>query len=99
MAQLVLPLTNDGELEVTTDIGVVLKVRSYYNPSAPGWYVDLYDESEELLVAGVALVTGIDLLRQFPTLDMGPLVLAVTGGGDGQGPEDLGTVAQLMAVV
>lgn len=67
----IIPLTSAGSRRISvplgTDIGVIT-FRTYWNPLAPCWYVDLLDENDVMLAAGLAMVPRINIIRYDPVL-------------------------------
>ena len=87
----ILPLNNTPARRVTSSFaGQIVTTRTYYNETDGGWFADFYDVNLNPIVLGRALVPGIDLIRQFPDLDLGNLAYRITDNGDGQGFSDLG---------
>jgi hypothetical protein len=72
------------------------RLRFKWNGPANCWVVDVLDVAGNPVVAGLAVVTGADLLEQFGHLDLGGQLIAQTAhdtdavptfsnlGGDGQ---------------
>lgn len=78
--------------------GVTYRLRFTYNDAQDGcWVLDIGDAEGALLVAGIPLVTGIDLLAQHAHLDFGGGLYLVTDRGAGEVPgyADLGVTARL----
>lgn len=76
----IIPLTNDPDRKLTIELGDnLLNLRTYYNPTVPGWYMDI--EGHAL---GLALVPYINVLQQSPELTrtLGQFRLFVDGGAD-----------------
>lgn len=60
-----------------------------YNEIAQYWSMNIYDNSQVLLLAGIALVTGLNLLRQFQYLGIGSLyILNASGIASPNFPDD-----------
>jgi len=93
MITLKLPVTSDGARTFTSEIdGVAFRFRTYLN-RLDGWYIDIYDNLENAIVQGVALNTGIDILRQFTGNSFGhELEYYTSDGSSGEGVEDLGKI-------
>lgn len=61
-----------------------------------GWHLDLYDEESELIIGGIPLVIGIDLLAQHQYLGLGHLTATIDGGRTSDPTfEDLGSIVHL----
>ncbi len=95
-----LPLTNDGCRIVTTQVDdTYFKFRTYYN-RMDGWYIDIYNSDEEVIVEGIKLVPGIDLMRQFTGNDFGhEMYYIVSDGSDGDGSDDLGEIGTVQCLI
>ena len=70
---------------VPQDFGIVLASVSYncrlqWNTVALCWVLDIYDQNDNLLVGGIPLITGADLLAQYSYLDFGGQLIAQTDG-------------------
>jgi hypothetical protein len=75
-----IPLFSDPRWELQTDLsGRRYTFRISYNTRQDAWTVSILDVNGELLVAGLRLVPGIDMLKKFrassPGLPPGELVL------------------------
>lgn len=91
-----LSVTSDGSRTFTSQVGdTYYKFRTYYN-RLDGWYVDIWDNDSNIIVEGVKLNVGIDLMRQFTGNDFGNELYYVTSdGSDGDGSEDLGDIGSV----
>lgn len=95
-----IPLNNTPSRRLTTTFASkIVTIRTYYNQTDNGWFVDFYDINQVPIVLGRALVPGIELLRQFPDLDLGQLAYIVSDDNEGQLFEALGISAQLISRV
>jgi hypothetical protein len=67
---------------------------------AAGWIMDVMDSGGAALLSGVPLVTGVNLLRQYPQLGIdGALVVATDKGApDEPTKTNLGTYSHLIFV-
>lgn len=96
----IIPTTSDGARRITLDLGGDLGLftfRTYYNYLADMWFLDLLDADDTVILAGMALPPGIDILRAHTNIDdIGELRVADTGGTNNATPESLGTDAQLV---
>jgi hypothetical protein len=64
-----------------------------FNEIAEYWVLDIFDGNNNLLLSGVPLVTGLNLLRQYQYLGIGSIyLLNITGVNiDSPNSADLGT--------
>jgi len=70
-----------------------------YNQRADRWFMDILDNEENVLLAGIPLLTGRDLIGRFknPSLPPGWLVVMDTTGNDNSpGRNDLGVTCPLL---
>ena len=66
-----LPFTSDGSRRVTVRFQVGFRTHiflTYRNASTGKWLMDVFDEDENRLLAGISLLTGFNLLRAHPTV-------------------------------
>lgn len=97
MAQ-ILPVNSTGDRSIQCLLGAnLLTIRTYWNPTVPGWYMDITDSFGTVLAAGAALVPEVNALAYDLTLTRlyGQFRVFTTDGGENATPESLGTVAQL----
>ncbi|HEM8999478.1 TPA: hypothetical protein U2T46_001523 [Burkholderia cenocepacia] len=67
-----IPLTPDPQTFTVTLSGVIYQLTVQYRAvGGTGWILDVADASGNLLVSGIPLVTGTDLLGQFGYLGFG----------------------------
>lgn len=45
-----------------------------------GWFLDIYSNNKTLLVAGIPLITGVDLLAPYTDLGFSGVLIAATDG-------------------
>jgi len=57
--------------ECTLD-GVRVRIAAQYNATDGGWYLDILDLADVPIVAGIALVPGVDLLQPYRHLPVPP---------------------------
>jgi hypothetical protein len=76
-----LPLQNYAQFFSVTLNGLIYNFRTYWNsqPDA-GWVMDIADQNNNSLVQGIALVTGVDILRQYHYLGIAGQIYVVTKG-------------------
>jgi hypothetical protein len=94
-----IPLSPDNQLfriqlaETTYTLRVIWR-------DAAGWILDVMDSSGAALLSGVPLVTGVNLLEQYPQLGIdGALVVATDKGApDEPTKTNLGTYSHLIFV-
>jgi len=66
-----IPLTTDPEQLFRCAVnGVPYNWRVLYNARAECWAIDLRDENENLLVADVRILGGVDLFQQYPDIPL-----------------------------
>lgn len=72
---------------------------AYADAPDGGWFMDISDAAGNPLVCGVPLVTGIDLLGQYPDLGLNGSLYVISDGADRQivpGYADLGVTSHLL---
>ena len=82
--------------------GVTYQMRiAYADAPDGGWFLDLADRSGNSIVAGVPLVTGVDLMKQYAYLGLGFHLYVATDGAPELVPtfEDLGVTSRLFVEV
>lgn len=69
-----------------------------YNEIAQYWAMSIYDSNQNLLVAGIPLVTGLNTLRQYQYLGIGSIYIVNTGASTEDYPDDtnLGSAFQMI---
>ncbi len=99
----VLPLSAIGGLTKTFELGGVnaaftVSVTTSYNYTTGVWSIDLTDSADNVLLAGLALVPGYDLLARFPDVGVlvGGLVLIELNPDDHRSVDSLGGNTQLL---
>ena len=78
--------------------GTAYNVRLTYDIAQEGcWVLDIGDANGALLVAGIPLVTGVDLLAQYAYLGFGGSLVVTTDRGAGEVPtfDGLGVTSHL----
>lgn len=76
----IIPLTSDPDRTFDVELGGnLLTLRTYYNPTVPGWYMDV-----EGVAKGLALVPFADVFESSPELQrtIGQMRLIVSDGAD-----------------
>ena len=94
-----IPLTPDNQ-QFTTQISNVTYTNRTLWRDAVGWDIDLRDSAGTDIIAGIPLVTGVDLLAQYQHLGLGFALWVVC---DAEGQEyptktDLGSGSHLYAI-
>lgn len=87
----IIPLTSDPDRTFDVELGGnLLTLRTYYNPTVPGWYMDV-----EGVAKGLALVPFADVFEASPELQrtIGQMRLMSLDGADVV--TDLGSLNQL----
>lgn len=94
-----IPLTADNQTFSITLNGNALTMRIVWRDSM-GWVLDLRNSSDEDLIAGIPLVTGIDLLAQYSSLGLGFSLAVACDDPSVEYPTQtgLGTTSHLYAV-
>lgn len=60
---LIIPVNNVGDRRIQVLLGSnLLTIRTYWNPTVPGWYMDLSDSAGAVIALGLALVPSINVL-------------------------------------
>jgi hypothetical protein len=83
-----------------SDVTYIFTFR-FRNPGLPGtggtWVLDIGDEFDTPLVCGIPLVTGADLLAQYPYLGFGGGMIVISNGDKAAVPtfDNLGTDSHL----
>ena len=94
-----IPLTPDNQYFQVSLGGVNYSLRIVWRDVA-GWIMDVSDQAGNSILSGVPLVTGVDLLEQYPELGMpGAMVVLI----DNEAPEyptetNLGVYSHLIFV-
>lgn len=81
--------------------GVTYQMRLTYDIAQDGcWILDIGGADGSLLVAGIPLVSGVDLLAQYAYMDFGGALICTTDRGAGEVPtfDGLGVTSHLYFV-
>lgn len=92
--------SNPTIFEIDLD-GVAYAMRMTYNEAQEGcWILDVADADRNLILAGVPMVSGVDLLAPYRYLGFTGSLLVTTDRGAGEVPkfDDFGAVAHLFYV-
>ena len=98
MAVYEIPLSPQPQRMTIALAGTTYRFRFHYaNVDQGGWLLDIGDSNGNPLVAGIPLVTGADLLAQFPDLGFGGKLFVLSDGDPGAVPtyDDLGVTSHL----
>lgn len=92
-----IPLS-EGCQRFTVDLGerTLTLVLIYRYADLGGWYLDIYDDENELLIGGIPLVIGRDLLEQYQHMGLGHLTASLDGGSTSDPTyEEMGSTVHL----
>lgn len=76
---------------------MLLTLRTFWNASRPGWFLDVFDASDVPLARGLTLVPGVNLFSSLPQLTrtVGQLRVLTSDGGDVPTDDGLGVIGRL----
>jgi hypothetical protein len=99
MNYFILPLVPSGEGHFKFDLGntsVELVIR--FNYTIKAWSLDILDSNSNLLIAGLLMFPGFDLLTWYSDMQVlvGGLLVVEQTPGNYQLPEQLGSTVQLL---
>lgn len=63
------PLINSPQLFSITLSNIDYNIKVVWNDIAQCWVIDFYDANQTLILSGVPLVTGVNLLEPYPDLN------------------------------
>lgn len=100
MAVVEIPLVPQPQKFAVDLAGTSYFMRLTWDEAGAFWALDLADNGGALLLAGVPLVTGSDLLAQYAYLDIGGSLILTTDRGAGEVPayDALGVTSHLYFV-
>ncbi len=101
MAVVEIPLTPSAQSFTITLGEVPYRMRLIYNDAEEGgWTLDIGDQGGTILLAGIPLVPGVDLLAQHAHMDWPGALVVTTDRDAGEAPtfEELGTTSHLYFV-
>jgi hypothetical protein len=96
-----IPFVNTNQTFNITLSGKNLLVTCNWNQELPAWVVSIQDAAtQEYLIAGVALVTGVNLFRQFYYTGIRNVLVVYTNGDPSQIPtfDSLGNESQVLYI-
>ena len=98
MSVVEIPLSSQAQVFTITLAGVVYNFRVTFNAADEGgWTLDIGDQAGVMILAGLPLVTGVDILAQHAHLGFGGALFVSTDRGAGEAPtyEGLGLTSHL----
>lgn len=101
MSVVEIPLTPQAQSFTTTLGATTYSMRVTWNAADEGgWILDIGTEAGALLIAGIPMVTGTDLLAQYGYLGFGGRLFVTTDRGAGETPtyQGLGITSHLYFV-
>jgi hypothetical protein len=96
----VIPLQSVAQTFSISLNAVTYNIRTFWNSQAQGWFMDISDANQNLLIGGLPFTTGDDLLSQFAYLGIGGELYVGTPGNPLAAPTqtNLGTGSKLYFV-
>lgn len=94
----IIPVDSTGDRRIQVLLGrFLLTIRTYWNPTVPGWYMDLVDSSGTPISLGLALVPIVNVLESQPNLtrSYGQFRIFTKDGGENNTPTSLGDTSIL----
>lgn len=94
-----IPLNSAGSRRIFVDLNrQPFGIRTYWNPTARTWFMDLTDRLDNPILLGMAMVPEINLFEAFPglTSTIGQFRVIVTDGGENNTIDSLGNTAFLI---
>jgi len=95
----IIALTSDSESQTTVNLGTTtITLVTRYNYLAQCFSLDIFDENGNLMLAGVMMVPGVNLLKPYAAVAaiIGGLVVAEINPGDYMSSDLLGTNVVLL---
>lgn len=101
MTVLEIPLSPTPQRFFASMAGVTRRLTFRWNVPASVWIMDISDQNDVPILAGVPLITGADLLGQYGYLGLGGMLIAQTNSDPGMPPGrlNLGQDGKLYFVV
>jgi hypothetical protein len=81
-----IPLRASSQTFTISLASVIYKMRVQWRDKAQEWIVDLSDQDDNLLIAGVPLLPGADILGQYPELGVGGELWVASDGAPDEPP-------------
>jgi hypothetical protein len=94
----IIPVDSTGDRRIQVLLGQnLVTIRTYWNPTVPGWYMDLVDSSGSPISLGLALVPVVNVLDSQPNLTRiyGQFRIFTKDGGENNTPTSLGDTGVL----
>lgn len=95
---LILPVNSTGDRRIQVLLGQnLLSIRTYWDSTVPGWYMDLYGSNGLPIALGLALVPIVNVLesQQNITRVYGQFRIFTLDGGENATSDSLGRTAKL----
>lgn len=95
----IIELTNNGEGRTEVNLGdVLVAITTRFNYSIKSWTMDIDDARGNIILAGLMMIPGIDMLSPYPEQKeiLGGLVLVEKDDGDYLDDSNLGTLTKLV---
>lgn len=95
---LIVPVDSTGDRRIQVLLGQnLISIRTYWNPTVPGWYMDLFDNNGNPITLGLAMVPIVNLLDSQPNLTRiyGQFRVFVTDGGENNTETSIGDTGVL----
>lgn len=95
---LILPVNSTGDRRIQVLLGSnLLSIRTYWNPTVPSWYMDIFGPNGLPIAQGLALVPIVNLLESQPNLTrvFGQFRIFTLDNGENNTDDSLGRTAKL----
>lgn len=95
---LIIPVDSTGDRRIQVLLGQnLVSIRTYWNSTVSGWYMDLFDNNGATITLGLALVPIVNVLESQPNLTRiyGQFRIFTKDGGENNTETSLGDTAQL----
>lgn len=95
---LIIPVDSTGDRRIQVLLGQnLVSIRTYWNSTVPGWYMDLFDNNGATITLGLALVPIVNVLESQPNLTRiyGQFRIFMKDNSENNTETSLGDVAQL----
>ena len=95
-----IPLSAQAQSFWVTLAGVLYRATLQFRNAAGSWFLDIADQHQVLLIGGIPLVTGVDLLAPYQYAGIGGQLFVSTDGNPSANPTylNLGTTSHLYFV-